>query len=492
MTVHTAPFSPRAGLRTSLTVYVVLPLIVVLAVLGWLTLQQLQRQGRQRLQSDIQLIARSIRLPVEDALMRGHHQAVQQALDSAFVINHVFGAYVYARDGHEIAAAGIARRGVKTRRAARIARRGSRAGGYGRSGSHRVYSYFIPLTGAGGRIIGLLQVTRRASDFRALARRVHLLGLLALAGLTLLLSAIVVYGHRRAIGRHLDRLLAGLARIECGERTHRLSTAGPQEIAAVSAGINAMLDSIAASERELSSRRDRQRLLEERLRESEKMAAIGRMAAGLAHELGSPLSVVDGKAQRLLRDRTLSDAAHNGLEDIRGAVERMVRLIRRLMEFGRDGGGVRRSVALHSLVRTACEAVAPEARHTGTELQWHVPASAPQLQVDAVRLEQALTNLLRNAVQASPGGRVRLTCLRTDNGGLALTVEDDGPGVAREHVQRIFEPFFSTKPVDQGTGLGLALAHGAVREHGGALELWRGSLPGAAFRLSLPPACLDD
>ncbi len=485
MATDTSPAAPQAGLRTSLTLYVVIPLVAVVAILGWFAVHQVERQGRQHLRSDIQLIARSIRLPVEDALMRGRHQAVQQALDSAFVINRVFGAYVYGRNGREIAAAGTARRGVKATRAARIARRGSRGGDYGRSGSHRVYSYFIPLTGAGGRIIGLLQVTRKASDFQALTRRVQNLGLLALALLAALLGTIVVYGHRRAIGRHLDQLLTGLARIERGDREHRLSTGGPRELAALSKGINAMLDSIAASERELARRRARQQALERRLRESEKMAAIGHMAAGLAHELGSPLSVADGKAQRLLRQDSLPRRAREGVDDIRAALQRMVHIIQRLMEFGRPGHE-RRHIPLTLVVRNACEALAPEARHSDTTLKWQQPPDAG-IRVDPVRMEQALTNLLRNAIQAAHGGQVRLTCTRMDDQDcIALTVEDNGPGVAPKDAQSIFEPFYTTKALDQGTGLGLALARGAVSEHGGTLALVEGTLGGAAFRITLP------
>lgn len=489
--LHLTPYQLRhrtLSLRTSLTLYVVLPLMAVLAVLGSVAVQSMEHRGTQRLQSDIELIARSIRLPVGDALAQGNRKAVQQALDSAFVINRVYGAYVYNRDGDEIAAAGTARRGVDASRAAAIAHKGSRRGDYGRSGARRVYSYFVPLTGTGGRIIGLLQVTRKASDFSALIRRVRVLGVLGLTALAAVLATIVVYGHRRAIGRHLDELLAGLARIEHGERQYRLSTNGPSEIAALSRGINAMLDSIARSEQELEHRRHRQQALEERLRQSEKMAAIGRLAAGLAHELGSPLSVADGKAQRLLRNRAMSDATRAGIEDIRTALQRMVQIIQRLMEFGRGGHGRRQRVTLDSLARDTRDALLPEARQAQTQLEIRGTSPAPTIVVDPVRMEQALTNLLRNAIQAARGGRARLSWSETRAGEIRITVEDDGPGIPADQHSRIFEPFYTTKPVNQGTGLGLALALGAVKEHGGTLDIVNSRWNGGAFRITLPAA----
>lgn len=480
-------YRPRTlSLRTSLTLYVVLPLIAVLAALGSLAVQSMEHSGTQRLQSDIELIARSIRLPVGDALAHGNRKAVQQALDSAFVINRVYGVYVYNKNGDEIAAAGTARRGVDVSRAAAIAHQGNRHGDYGRSGARRVYSYFVPLTGTGGRIIGLLQVTRKASDFSTLIRRVRALGLLGLTALAALLAAIVVYGHRRAIGRHLDELLAGLARIEHGERQYRLPTTGPREIASLSRGINAMLDSITQSEQELERRRHRQRALEERLRQSEKMAAIGRLAAGLAHELGSPLSVADGKAQRVLRDRSLSKPTRAGVEDIRTALQRMVQIIRRLMEFGRGGHGQRQRVTLDSLARDTRDALLPEAREAQTHLEIRGTTPAPPIYVDPVRMEQALTNLLRNAIQAARGGHARLSWSETRAGEIHFTVEDDGPGIPADQRVRIFEPFYTTKPVNQGTGLGLALALGAVKEHGGTLDVVGSRWNGGAFRITLP------
>ncbi|EXF42767.1 putative two-component system sensor histidine kinase protein [Pseudomonas sp. BAY1663] len=105
--------------------------------------------------------------------------------------------------------------------------------------------------------------------------------------------------------------------------------------------------------------------------------------------------------------------------------------------------------------------------------------------VDPPRFEQALTNLLRNAAQASPGGRVRLRWWHQADQ-LLLQVEDDGPGIAEAHRGALFEPFFTTKPVGEGSGLGLAVAHGVVSECGGRIGLVSGQLSGAAFRIALP------
>jgi len=118
-------------------------------------------------------------------------------------------------------------------------------------------------------------------------------------------------------------------------------------------------------------------------------------------------------------------------------------------------------------------------------LELQAPAQTLYCRVDPPRFEQALTNLLRNAAQASPGGLVRL-CWWRAGAELMLQVEDDGPGIAESNRASLFEPFFTTKPVGEGSGLGLAVAHGVVSECGGRIELVDGSLSGAAFRIALP------
>ncbi|WP_235989141.1 sensor histidine kinase, partial [Pseudomonas lopnurensis] len=130
-------------------------------------------------------------------------------------------------------------------------------------------------------------------------------------------------------------------------------------------------------------------------------------------------------------------------------------------------------------------AVADELAALRVALELRAPPRTLYCRVDPPRFEQALTNLLRNAAQASPGGRVRLSWWRQADE-LLLQVEDDGPGIADTHRGALFEPFFTTKPVGEGSGLGLAVAHGVVGECGGRIELVEGSLPGAAFRIALP------
>ena len=211
---------------------------------------------------------------------------------------------------------------------------------------------------------------------------------------------------------------------------------------------------------------------------------MGRLAAGVAHELGSPLSVIDGKAQRVLRSETLDDAPRKGLLQIRSQVQRLSEIVRQLLDFGRAAGRPVRRMPADVLAHSAAAAVADELASLRVQLDVQAPPLTLYCEVDPSRFEQALTNLLRNAAQASPGGQVRLRWWQ-EEGCLVYQVEDDGPGVAEQDRAALFEPFFTTKPVGKGSGLGLAVAHGVVAESGGRIELVDSPLGGAAFRISL-------
>ncbi|MBK1692036.1 sensor histidine kinase [Ectothiorhodospira mobilis] len=476
------------SLRTAVLGFVLTPLLVVILAAGWSGLRTLEAGVEARMEQDIELVARAIHLPLREAMARGQRGDIQQALDSAFRIDQVYGAYVYDENGELVAASGPRSPSMERRRDAREATVTGTHGAYDDRDGEELYSFFMPLIDVGGRIRGLLQVTRQGSDFHADLARVRFRALVALGAVTLLLVAVVVVGHHRAVGRHVDRLAAAMVRVGRGERDLRVSGRGPRELQELARALNRMLADMQRSAAELETRRAEQAALEERLRQSEKLAAIGRLAAGVAHELGTPLGVVDGQAQRALRHVEAKSPPQAALLKIRQEVARMDDIVRQLMDFGRRNPLRRRPEAVGRLIQAAVAQVGPDLEHTGTRLEGCDPSPAAVIPMDRVRLEQALVNLLRNAVQAAPGGRVRLSWREREEHILELRVEDDGPGIDPAHRNRLFEPFFTTKSVGQGTGLGLAVAHGAVTEHGGEISVEDSPLGGACFVLKIPTA----
>ncbi len=485
--------TPRStSLRTSLVLRILLPLAVVVSAAAVLAVMGLEREVEARMQDEVELVARALRLPLTHAMELDRPGTVDRALRSALEIRRVYGVNVYGPEGEDVASFGEGWPGEPPERLTEMAAEGQRLGEYGSAGGRRVYSYFIPLADSWGRSLGVLQVTRRRRDIDDSIQRIRRQS----AGLLFLgfaaVGVLILRGHHRVIGGPLDRLRESMARVRRGDRDHRAGDGGPRELAEVAVAFNAMLTAMEGAESELAARRRDEVELRRKLAHAEKLAAVGELASGVAHELGSPLSVIDGRAQRMLRrlphpgvDPSLGD----GLGAIRGQVRRMEGIVRQLLDFGRGETGTRIPTPVAGMVLRAVSAAAPEAEERDVRIRTRGTRPGPSLTLDARRMEEAVTNLVRNACQAcgSQGGEVRVGWDEQE-GEVRIEVEDDGPGIPPEIRSRIFEPFFTTKPTGQGTGLGLAVVHGIVDAHGGRGEADRSPLGGARLRILLPRA----
>ena len=226
------------------------------------------------------------------------------------------------------------------------------------------------------------------------------------------------------------------------------------------------------------------------LRHAERLNVIGTLAAGVAHELGTPLSVISGNAELIDTRHVTYERVHRSAQTILQQTQRMTAIISHLLEFGRRGGANREWADVRALITRTAALLETLATKAGCEIR--PPASTDELWIWVNRgeVEQVLANLVVNAVQASPaGGRVRIDCERAVSHGrpiVALSVEDDGCGIAPEDLPHIFDPFFTTKGVGQGTGLGLSVSYGIVEDHGGVIHVKSERGHGSRFVVELP------
>ena len=230
----------------------------------------------------------------------------------------------------------------------------------------------------------------------------------------------------------------------------------------------------------------------ERLLQSEKVATMGSLLAGVAHELNNPLMALLGQAQ-LLRE-TLTDPKYmQRAEKISNAADRCVRIVRNFLTLARQHKPERTATALGPVIHGAIELLAYELRTEGVEVSIDVAPGIPKLVADPHQLHQVLVNLIANAQhamrrQARPK-RLSLVARHDAIQGVArLLVTDSGPGIPNAVVARIFEPFFTTKPAGEGTGLGLSLCRGMIEDHGGSIVVESAIGEGTCFTIELPVA----
>ena len=239
-----------------------------------------------------------------------------------------------------------------------------------------------------------------------------------------------------------------------------------------------------------------QQALETQLVQSEKLAAVGQLVSGVAHELNNPLTSIAGLAEFLLEQKELGKKDRGHLQVIQEQAERAGRIVRNLLTFARKGSAERVPVDLNDVIRRTLSLTAYDLKLKDITVERELSGALPEVFGDRHGLQQVVLNLITNAAQAvaeNPRERPReITVSTWFDGQVHLRVADTGPGIPDEIAQSVFTPFFTTKEPGKGTGLGLSLTYSIVESHGGQITLEpKNPRGGAAFRVDLPPAPAD-
>ncbi|HNU08750.1 MAG TPA: ATP-binding protein, partial [Pyrinomonadaceae bacterium] len=230
--------------------------------------------------------------------------------------------------------------------------------------------------------------------------------------------------------------------------------------------------------------------LEETLQQSEKLSSIGLLAAGVAHEVNTPLTGVSSYTQMLLGMIPDTDPKHALLKKVQKQTERASNIASNLLNFSRTGGSADfTELAVNKLLDDTLQLLEPQMRKSKIEIFRQYADGLPAIFGNAGKLQQVFTNLVLNARDAMfDGGSITLETCSTEEGDVVITVTDTGDGIAPENLKKIYDPFFTTKSVGSGTGLGLAVTYGIVQEHSGTIEAHSEVGSGTSFRLTFPVA----
>ena len=227
------------------------------------------------------------------------------------------------------------------------------------------------------------------------------------------------------------------------------------------------------------------RRLEIQLRRTEQLAELGTLASGMAHEIGTPMNVILGRAEYLLQ-RTADEGMKKGLATIVTQVERITKVMNQLLAFARRKTPERKAVDLGEIVDESLEMFEERITHSRITVDKTIESSLPPIRADRDQLIQVLINLVMNSIHAMPeGGRLRLSLAR-EGSSVCLGVSDTGHGMPEEIRSKVFEAFFTTKDFGKGTGLGLTVVKGIIEEHGGTIAVESAVDKGTTFWIRLP------
>jgi signal transduction histidine kinase len=357
--------------------------------------------------------------------------------------------------------------------------------------SDKYLSVILPLQFAPSRR-GALEIVKPLALIENDIRRARVNWLTTTLFLLALILLVVAVVMRRSLTKPFQELIKGANALGKGDLEYRVRVPNTRdELAFLAVEFNRMADSL-DRQRKLAETESENRLaLERELRHSERLASVGRLAAGIAHELGAPLNVIDARAEQLLEKPAAPfEKQAKNLTIIRAQTEKISRLIRQLLTLARPFNFRFAPLDLSEIVAATVEQIAENALRQQVEVEF--PPSPPELVVSADRdyLQQVFMNILMNALQAMPGGgSLKIGFGKRAPSGTSFAFvkfSDTGGGIAEEDLKKIFDPFYTTKDIGQGTGLGLAVAHRIVDEHGGAIEAENNPDGGASLTVLLP------
>jgi signal transduction histidine kinase len=469
---------------------------MILVVAGYAYIRAAEEREQRKSEFDLRVdvTSRAIRLEVEHALRRGTLVDVER-LARDLVVKQTEIVRIRLVDG------GLATRidenlvdgdpGVPLDRLRQVRDSGQSTLVDHRSGGIRLRSVLLPVR-PDGSDDGVLEITYVAGRLEAALLRENYRSVLSGLILFVLLGLVVWFALRQLVFRPVADLTQGLERVAAGEPRATVPVRSRDELGQVAAAFNRMTERLEDARQRIESETDRSLDLMRRLRLSESLAVAGKLCSSIAHEVGTPLNIIAGRAELMLRTLPRNSPLREDLGIITTQIDRISRMIRAALDPFRQ----REPERVETRLRTATDAIRPLLQHFarshGVTFAMSVPGDLPPVLVDPGHLQQVLINLLTNAIEATgPGGRVdvRATpCADDGRPGVAIAVRDTGAGIPEDVLPRIFDPFFSTKPAHVGTGLGLSICRDLVRSNGSDIQVESTPGEGTTFTIWLPDA----
>ncbi|MDP2603792.1 MAG: ATP-binding protein [Deltaproteobacteria bacterium] len=482
-------------LGTKLTLSLVLSVILTMTIHGYLSVQQQEQEAIREIRVGMGGFTRAVQSMLAHFYADNHDlTATQKFLNAVAPRGNIHGVVLYDLDGKRVAYSSSLKYSndfpqlnprpildIDPRPALRNSK--DREGYLSRSET-LIYYRIEPIADSQGRPVGAFVLARHGPQLMVGVheRRNRIIGTTVI--LIILLSALILTIVRRNVTVPINKLIERIREIAKGNWTQRIETAGASELDLLADEFNQMSEKIEMGYRRLVEEQRENLKLERNFRQSERLASVGQLAAGLAHEMGTPLNIIGGRAEHLLRRPRTPEETRENLDIIRGQIDRIAALVRQLLQFSRRKEPIFRNIDLNTLIanvinllehKLAAQNVHVEVNRAGIE--W------PTIRADADLLQQVFINLFLNSLHAlKQDGNIRIAAEVTRNGSpseaaastgdwLKISFEDDGAGIAPKNLDRIFDPFFTTKDIGEGTGLGLSVSYGIIKDHEGEIKV---------------------
>ncbi len=352
---------------------------------------------------------------------------------------------------------------------------------------------------------GSLEISAPAKESAERFRRSVISSVIALLGVATLSGIVIVVGGVAMVGKPLNELIEKVQRVGRGDFGGPVQLKSTDELGSLGTALNEMCDQLTEQRNKLDAEAAARVATLEQLRHSDRLNTVGRMAAGIAHEIGTPLNVVSGRAELIADGQLSQEATRDSARAIQSEAKRIAKIIRELLDFARQTTPNRARHALNDVIVSTAKLMRPLAAKHGTEIKIDLPQQPLVADFDSGQIQQVVTNLIVNAVQSTGDhGLITITLSEVNakrpeqqhgsveglSGMEALyckiSIRDNGAGMTDTIREHIFEPFFTTKDVGDGTGLGLSISHGIIHEHDGWIDVESEVGHGSCLSIYLP------
>ncbi len=482
---------------TRFTLYLSLIIIPVLCGYGYVDILSRRDILMRKMKAEVRSTGMTLKLSLEKVSPLEEKVYIQGLIDAVSQHERALGVVVYYQEGNLIFRSHSLGKGIEPylnliQRSMQENRPEDEFGAYGKVPE---LSYAFPLQDGSGKQIGgvaILQPTSYVEKEIEKARWNIFLTMIVLIGAMVVL---VLWGTRKWVHQPISRLMEGIRSLARGNFDQKIDLKRKDELSELAGAFNQMAADLKAAQGKIIQEAESKLELERSLRHSEKLATAGQLASGLAHEIGTPLNIIYGRAEFIRRKLDDKEEIQKNVNTILSQTERITKIIQQLLGMVRKNKPDYAALSISALLETTLDLLDGHIQRHGVHVLRDWKDDLPGVTGDPGQLQQVFLNLILNAIQSMPGGGTLRLCAsskRISKKGLEeaprpyleVCVEDTGVGIEREALQNLFTPFFTTKAT--GTGLGLMVSEGIVRDHEGWIEVKSEPGKGSVFAVYLP------
>ncbi len=481
-----------SSLKSKIIIAVCAILAVTIGVGTWINIRYQQANMEDALEDNVLIISNTIERSLANAMLDGKSKEVQHILEAVGEYHNIRDVKIFSPNGVVLKSSKRSQIGRKVDPLTQKWYLSDRFKKPIKRREEGIFSVLFPIEndercfhchGSKVKLNGVLAVDVSMAQTQEKVRELSSTMFLWAFGVTAILAVSLSLFLTHLVSNPIQELIVTMERAERGLEA-RVNVRSPDDIGRLGEAFNSLLSKLERARRRV------ERYHYEQMKRADRLASIGEMAAGIAHEIKNPLAGIAGVIQVLKKDQAINDEKRAVLDEVLSQVERMDKAVRNLLSFARPPEPKMTLVDINDLIGRLLNFLAPQFAKHRIIAERKLSAGLPWLTLDPDLMQQALINIALNAIQAMPDGGMFVAetrSFKTDgqNPGLVeISFTDTGKGVSKDNLIKIFSPFFTTRP--QGTGLGLAITHKIIEQHGGEINVISTPGKGASFIITFP------